>query len=106
MRQEHREEGSDDEAGRERDPADAIALRAARRFPAILDDADYQLFLKAFASNGNGKVLAEPTLVASFLDGSKGSTHDPYLCKGMIEAVDRLNEERRAIETGVCEAAG
>lgn len=44
---------------------------------AILDDADYQLFLKAFASNGHGKVLAEPTLVtlsgytATFIAGGE-----------------------------------
>jgi pilus assembly protein CpaC len=44
---------------------------------AILDNADYELFVKAFASNGNGKILAEPTLVtlsgytATFIAGGE-----------------------------------
>jgi pilus assembly protein CpaC len=44
---------------------------------AILDDGDYELFVKAFASNGNGKILAEPTLVtlsghtATFIAGGE-----------------------------------
>ncbi len=44
---------------------------------AILDDNDYELFVKAFASNGNGKILAEPTLVtlsgytATFIAGGE-----------------------------------
>lgn len=44
---------------------------------AILDAGDYNLFLNAFASNGNGKILAEPTLVtlngrtATFIAGGE-----------------------------------
>ncbi len=44
---------------------------------AILDEGDYELFVKAFASNGNGKILAEPTLVtlsghtATFIAGGE-----------------------------------
>jgi pilus assembly protein CpaC len=44
---------------------------------AIFDAGDYELFVKAFASNGNGKILAEPTLVtlsgytATFIAGGE-----------------------------------
>jgi pilus assembly protein CpaC len=52
-----------------------IANRA--NISAILDAGDYNLFLNAFASNGNGKILAEPTLVtlsgrtATFIAGGE-----------------------------------
>lgn len=44
---------------------------------AILDSGDVSLFIKAFSTNGNGKILAEPTLVtlsgrpATFLAGGE-----------------------------------
>ncbi len=44
---------------------------------AIFDAGDYNLFVKAFSSNGYGKILAEPTLVtlsghtASFISGGE-----------------------------------
>jgi pilus assembly protein CpaC len=44
---------------------------------AIFDAGDYSLFVKAFSSNGYGKILAEPTLVtlsghtASFISGGE-----------------------------------
>jgi pilus assembly protein CpaC len=40
------------------------AIGGGANLSAILDAGDYRLFIKAFASNGNGKILAEPTLIA------------------------------------------
>ena len=53
------------------------AISNGANISAILDAGDYNLFLKAFASNGNGKILAEPTLVtlngrtATFIAGGE-----------------------------------
>lgn len=53
------------------------AISNGANISAILDAGDYHLFIKAFASNGNGKVLAEPTLVtlngrtATFIAGGE-----------------------------------
>jgi pilus assembly protein CpaC len=52
-------------------------LTQGANIAAILDNADFQLFIRAFASNGNGKILAEPTLVtlsghtATFIAGGE-----------------------------------
>ena len=49
----------------------------ASNVSAILDSGDVELFIKAFSSNGHGKVLAEPTLVtlsghtATFIAGGE-----------------------------------
>ncbi|MEX0819631.1 MAG: pilus assembly protein N-terminal domain-containing protein [Pirellulaceae bacterium] len=53
------------------------AISNGANISAILDAGDYHLFIKAFASNGNGKILAEPTLVtlngrtATFIAGGE-----------------------------------
>ena len=41
----------------------ANMFNVSPNFTAILDDGDVSLFIKAFSSNGYGKILAEPTLV-------------------------------------------
>jgi pilus assembly protein CpaC len=52
-------------------------LEGLDEFTAILDGSDVRLFLRAFASHGYGKILAEPTLVtvsgktARFLSGGE-----------------------------------
>ena len=42
---------------------DLGTLAGGANISAILSGGDYSLFMKAFASNGYGKILAEPTLV-------------------------------------------
>ena len=55
----------------------ANAVGGAGNISAILNGGDVELFLKAFSSNGYGKVLAEPTLVtlsgqsATFIAGGE-----------------------------------
>ena len=55
----------------------ASTVGGAGNISAILDGGDIELFLKAFSTNGYGKILAEPTLVtlsgqpATFLAGGE-----------------------------------
>jgi len=55
----------------------AYSVGTTPNITAILDNADLSLFIQAFASNGHGKILAEPTLVtisgktATFLAGGE-----------------------------------
>jgi pilus assembly protein CpaC len=56
---------------------DVGTLAGGANIAAILSGGDYQFFMKAFASNGYGKILAEPTLVtlngqpATFMAGGE-----------------------------------
>jgi len=55
----------------------ASTLGGAPNISAILDSGDVELFVRAFSSNGHGKILAEPTLVtlsghtATFIAGGE-----------------------------------
>lgn len=55
----------------------ASTLGGAPNISAILDAGDVELFVRAFSSNGHGKILAEPTLVtlsghtATFIAGGE-----------------------------------